>query len=132
MIMANFVQHKSARCNERCSSTTSTLPLNLARIDLCSMQLVVQCAHSGTLTAGARKCHMSVSGASHRLKSLEASLGTQLFRRHRRGLQATLAGEAVAAAGEAIFTTLHGMARQLKKTGQATQACCMSIRPSVS
>jgi DNA-binding transcriptional LysR family regulator len=65
---------------------------NLQRLDLASIRLVVLCAEWGSLSEAARRCHLSVSGASHRLKSFEDALGYEVFVRHRRGLSLTSRG----------------------------------------
>ena len=50
---------------------------NLARYDLVSIRLAVVCAETGSLSEAARLLHMSLSGASHRLSSLEEALGLE-------------------------------------------------------
>ena len=69
--------------------------MNLHRLDLASIQLVVLCAREGSLSAAARQCHLSLSGASHRLKSFEDAMGHPVFQRHRRGLRVTPQGRHV-------------------------------------
>lgn len=66
--------------------------LNLQRLDLASVRLVVLCAQLGSLSEAAKRCHLSVSGASHRLKAFEEALGFEVFVRHRRGLRLTARG----------------------------------------
>jgi len=65
---------------------------NLARLDLVSIRLAVYCDDTGSLSAAARRAHMSLSRASHRLSALESSVGIRLFDRHCHGLRATDAG----------------------------------------
>jgi DNA-binding transcriptional LysR family regulator len=67
--------------------------VNLARLDLVSLRLALLCAEKGSLSAAAAAAHLSVSGASHKLSTLERSLGITLFTRLRRGLAPTQAGE---------------------------------------
>jgi molybdate transport repressor ModE-like protein len=69
--------------------------INLARLDLVSLHLVVHCAARGSISRAARECHLSVMGASDRLRRLEEALGKPLFHRHRHGLEPTEAGRAV-------------------------------------
>lgn len=83
--------------------------LNLARMDLTSLRLVVLCAQAGSLTAAARRAHLSVSGASHRLSELEQSLQTSLFVRSNRGLRPTAAGHLVAEHAQHMLDTLQAM-----------------------
>lgn len=68
---------------------------NLAKFDLVSLRLAHLCAEHGSLGRAAEAAHLSISGASHRLKALENALGDTLFIRHRRGLQPTDAGHQV-------------------------------------
>jgi DNA-binding transcriptional LysR family regulator len=67
---------------------------NLARFDFVSLRLVALCAQTGSLTAGARDCHLVLPAASRRLRDLEAVVGEPLFERHSRGLIPTTAGRA--------------------------------------
>lgn len=67
-------------------------PVNLSRIDLVSIQLLMQCAARGSISGAAQHCHLSVMGASARLRRLEDALGKPMFHRHRHGLEITEAG----------------------------------------
>lgn len=69
--------------------------MNLQRLDFASIRLVVLCAESGSLSEAARRCHLSLSGASHRLKAFEDAMGVSVFQRHRRGLRITAQGRHV-------------------------------------
>lgn len=86
------------------------MAINLARFELLSIRLAVCCARYGTLSSAAKACHLSVSGASHRLQRLEQAFGKLLFRRHRLGLEPTIAGHLVASAGEHILRSLMNLA----------------------
>jgi DNA-binding transcriptional LysR family regulator len=66
--------------------------INIARLDLVSIQLAVLCAESGSLSAAARRANCSVSTASLRLSALEAAVATQLFVRNHKGLRTTSEG----------------------------------------
>ncbi|MDB5844713.1 MAG: LysR family transcriptional regulator, partial [Polaromonas sp.] len=68
------------------------MPYNLARFDLVSIRLAVDCAQTGSLTAAARGAHLALGAASRRLRELEDALGEPLFERHARGLVPTAAG----------------------------------------
>ena len=67
--------------------------INLARLDFVSLRLAMLCAEMGTLSAAAAATNLSLSGASHKLTTLESSLGITLFLRLRRGLALTEAGQ---------------------------------------
>lgn len=96
---------------------------NLARVDLVDLKLVVKCTDSGTLSAAAKACHMSVSGASHKLHQLETTLGQRLFKRHRRGLEPTSAGYVVSRASFVILETIRAMADEVARV----QADCPDV-----
>ena len=88
--------------------------LNLQRLDLASVRLVILCAELGSLSAAAKRCHLSVSGASHRLKAFEEALGFDVFVRHRRGLRLTARGARTAY----CCTQLLSWAGQLRGDGE--------------
>lgn len=83
-------------CESLSVSQAELPPLNLARVDLVSLRLVACCVETGSLSRACREIHLSLSGASHRLGSLEDALGVRLFVRCRRGLEPTRAGRLVA------------------------------------
>jgi len=80
---------------------------NLARFDLVSIRLAVYCAETGSLSAAARRSHMSLSRASHRLSALESSVGVQLFDRHCHGLRTTSAGEVFVSHGRMLMLVME-------------------------
>lgn len=102
-----------------CSPRARRRALNLARIELVSLRLAVLCMETGSLSAAAREAHLSLSGASHRLSSLEDAFGTRLFERHPRGLRATRAGELVASHGRLLLGTLEHLTDKLADTHAA-------------
>ncbi|MNZ50061.1 HTH-type transcriptional activator CmpR [compost metagenome] len=61
-------------------------------IDLTLFRHTLEC---GNITAGARRSHLSLPAASARIRAMEASLGTALLERNRRGVQPTPAGQAL-------------------------------------
>ena len=93
--------------------------LNIARVDLVSLRLVLTCVETGTLSTAAAVLHLSVSGASHRLRSLEDALGVQLFLRQRRGLEPTPAGQLVAKKGQSILALVRELNGLKDRTSQA-------------
>lgn len=92
----------------------TTGALNLARVDLVSLRLVVTCCDLGSISAAAGKCHLSVMGASERLRRLEDSLGKTLFHRHRRGLEPTAAGHVAVQWARLILAAVDSLALQLR------------------
>lgn len=65
------------------------MSFNISRFDLVSMQLVVLCADTGSLSAASRRAHCSVSAGSQRLSAIEKAVGRKLFLRDHRGLHLT-------------------------------------------
>jgi molybdate transport repressor ModE-like protein len=64
-----------------------------AVIDIRDLQLFLEIVESGSISAGAEQCGLSLSAASARITALERRLGTPLLERHRRGVDPTSAGE---------------------------------------
>jgi LysR family transcriptional regulator, regulator for metE and metH len=57
------------------------------------LQTVVAVAETGSLTAAAKRLHLTLSAVSHQLRELETLFGVSLFDRKARPIKATLAGE---------------------------------------
>jgi len=62
------------------------------RYSLVDLRLVVAIADAGNVSRGAARCHLAPSSASLRIRQLEESLGTPLFKREARGVSLTRAG----------------------------------------
>ena len=65
------------------------------RFDLVDLQLFVAVADTGSITAGALRAHLALASASARITGLERALGAPLFKRGRRGVELTAAGESL-------------------------------------
>ncbi|XVN20961.1 LysR substrate-binding domain-containing protein [Pseudomonas corrugata] len=63
---------------------------------LTDLRLYVNILDTGNITAGAARSHLSLAAASARVRAMEASLGTELLARGRRGVTPTPAGKAMA------------------------------------
>lgn len=63
------------------------------RYDLIDLRLFVAVADAGNVSRGGAACFLAPSSASLRIKQLEQTLGTQLFKREARGISLTSAGE---------------------------------------
>jgi DNA-binding transcriptional LysR family regulator len=63
------------------------------RYDLIDLRLFVAVADAGNISRGGAACFLAPSSASLRIKQLEETLGTQLFRREARGVSLTSAGQ---------------------------------------
>lgn len=86
---------------------------NLARFDLVSMRLVVDCVQQGSLSAAARQAHLALAAASRRIRDLEDAIGEPLFERHGRGVLPTPAGRVFARHALALLQSLEQMGGEL-------------------
>lgn len=94
----------------------------MAQINLHHLRLFRAVAADGTLTGAARRLNLSQSALSTQLKTLEASLGHDLFERRGRGLVLTEAGRIALDHAEAIFRTADDLTATLRETGRARRA----------
>jgi DNA-binding transcriptional LysR family regulator len=88
-------------------------PYNLARFDLVSIRLVVDCVRTGSLTAAAHDSNLALAAASRRIRELESALGDTLFDRHPRGLLPTQAGRVFAKHGLNLLQTMDQLGGEL-------------------
>jgi DNA-binding transcriptional LysR family regulator len=86
---------------------------NLARFDLVSIRLVVDCVQHGSLSAAARESHLALAAASRRIKELEDAVGEPLFDRHGRGVLPTPAGRVFARHAVGLLQSLEQMGSEL-------------------
>lgn len=86
---------------------------NLARFDLVSIRLVVDCVQHGSLSAAAREAHLALAAASRRMRELEDAVGEPLFERHGRGLLPTAAGRVFARHAVGLLQSLEQMGSEL-------------------
>ena len=95
---------------------------NLARFDLVSIRLVVDCVQHGSLSAAARERHLALAAASRRIRELEDAVGEPLFERHGRGVLPTPAGRVFARHALVLLQTLEQMGSELAdlRSGVAT------------
>ena len=91
---------------------------NLAKFDLVSVRLAVDCAQTGSLTAAARASNLALAAASRRLRELESALGDALFERHARGLLPTPAGRLFVRHGLSLLQTMEQIAGDLSDLRQ--------------
>jgi DNA-binding transcriptional LysR family regulator len=81
--------------------------------DLTDLRLFLHTTETGSITAGAARSHLALASASARLRGLEASLGTALLTRGRRGVQPTAAGQALAYHARALLQQVGRMQEDL-------------------
>ncbi|HSX88355.1 MAG TPA: LysR substrate-binding domain-containing protein [Pseudomonas sp.] len=82
---------------------------NAMHYDLTDLRLFVAIAEAKNLTRGAERVHLAPSSASHRMRLLEASIGTALLLREPRGVALTRAGEALLRHARQVFAQLEQM-----------------------
>ena len=91
-------------------------------MNLHHLRLFRAVAAEGSLTGAARRLNLSQSALSTQIKSLEASLGHDLFERRGRGIVLTEAGRIALDHADAIFRTAEDLAAVMKETGRARRA----------
>jgi DNA-binding transcriptional LysR family regulator len=65
----------------------------MMRFDLVDLRLFIAVADARSITGGADRAHLALASASARIKGLEDAFGVPLFKRGRRGVELTAAGE---------------------------------------
>jgi LysR family transcriptional activator of nhaA len=94
----------------------------MSRLNLHHLRLFRAVATDGTLTGAARRLNLSQSALSAQLRTLEASLGHDLFERVGRGLVLTEAGRIALDHADAIFQTAEELSATLAEAGRARRA----------
>jgi len=82
-------------------------------MDIASLEILVAAIEEKSLSRGADRVHVVTSAASKRITELERQLGTQLLRRHGRGVEATPAGAMLYQQAKAILRTLSQVRHSL-------------------
>ena len=72
-------------------------------MNLHHLAIFLAIAETGSLTASARKLHISQPALSRELKAFESRLGVTLFERHAKGMRLTQAGEVLRRYAERLF-----------------------------
>ena len=83
------------------------------RYDLIDLRLFISVAEASNITHGARRSNMSLAAASERIREMEATLGTDLLVRGRRGVQLTAAGSTLLQHARAVSEQLQQMRGEL-------------------
>jgi len=76
-------------------------------MELAHLRTLIAAAEEGSLTAAARRRHLTQPAVSLQIKALEEDLGTPVFRRRGRGVTPTRAGEALLARAREALQTLR-------------------------
>ena len=84
------------------------------RLDLYSLQLFLAVLEEGSIAAAAEREHIAASALSKRLAELERMLDVALFQRHARGVQPTLAAQALARRARALLHQTEELAEEIR------------------
>src|SRR5205814_9477667 len=79
------------------------------RFDLVDLQLFIAVADARSITGGADRAHLALASASERIKGLEDALGVALFKRVRRGVELTAAGESLLDHARVVMHNVEAM-----------------------
>lgn len=83
--------------------------------DLVDLRLMVRIAEHNSLTRGAEASHISLPGASIRVKNLEESVGTKLLYRTSHGVTLTPPGQAVVQHARVVLQQLEHLRGELQE-----------------
>jgi DNA-binding transcriptional LysR family regulator len=83
------------------------------RFDPVDLRLFLAVLEHGSLGRGAGDVHLAPASASERIAGMESALGAALLRRHRRGVEPTAAGEALARHARLILGQMEQMRGEL-------------------
>lgn len=92
------------------------------RFDLVDLQLFIAVADNRSITRGADRAHLALASASARIRGLEEALGVILFKRGRRGVELTAAGESLLDHARLIIHNVEAMRGELARFASGVQA----------
>lgn len=92
------------------------------RFDHTDLRLFLLIFETRSITGGAARAHLSLASASARLRAMEASLGTALFTRGSRGVEATPAGDTLAHHARLVLEQVERMQTELADHAQGRTA----------
>ncbi len=88
------------------------------RFDLTDLRLFLNVQETGSITAGARRSHMTLASASERVRGMEDALGVPLLLRGPRGVEPTPAGRTLAHHARVVLAQMDRMRGELDHYGQ--------------
>jgi DNA-binding transcriptional LysR family regulator len=94
----------------------------MMRFDLVDLQLFIAVADSHSITRGAERSHLALASASARIKGLEEALGVALFKRGRRGVELTAAGESLLDHARLVIHNVDAMRGDLARFASGVTA----------
>ena len=92
------------------------------RFDLVDLQLFIAVADGHSITRGADRAHLALASASARIKGLEAAFGVSLFKRGRRGVELTAAGESLLDHARLVIHNVEAMRGDLSRFASGIRA----------
>lgn len=87
------------------------------RFDLTDLRLFLNVQESGSITAGAKRTHMTLASASERIRGMEGDLGVPLLLRAHRGVELTPAGQTLAHHARVVLAQIDRMRGELDHFG---------------
>ena len=92
------------------------------RFDLVDLQLFIAVADSRSITRGADRAHLALASASARIKGLEGAFAVALFKRGRRGVELTAAGESLLDHARLVIHNVDAMRGDLARFASGMRA----------
>ena len=92
------------------------------RFDLVDLQLFIAVADSRSITRGADRAHLALASASARIKGLEQAFAVPLFKRGRRGVELTAAGETLLDHARLVIHNVDAMRGDLARFASGVRA----------
>lgn len=87
-------------------------------IDLIALKDFLVLCQTKSFSRAAERCHVSVSGLSRRIQSLEQWLGMPVFDRRKQALELTDAGRRLQAVSSEVVFALDGLRKSLRSDGE--------------
>src|SRR5215831_1476171 len=108
----------SKACNRKVSAM---------RFDLVDLQLFIAVADGRSITRGADRAHLALASASARIKGLEEAFGVALFKRGRRGVELTAAGESLLDHARLVIHNVETMRGDLARFASGMRASVLLL-----
>src|SRR5262249_38604410 len=110
------------RLRSQPSITTKADMGTAMRFDLVDLQLFIAVADHRSITRGADRAHLALASASARIKGLEEAFGVALFKRGRRGVELTAAGESLLDHARLVIHNVDTMRGDLSRFASGVRA----------
>ena len=95
------------------------------RFDLTDLRLFLNVQETGSITAGAKRSHMTLASASERIRGMEDTLGVPLLLREHRGVEPTPAGRTLAHHARVVLAQMDRMRGELDHYGHGLKGHCL-------